>query len=187
MQTSRPHPLLSLICFYLQPEHQAQQSAELQHPAFAAFAVPASPSAITTINTAAFNVFIIFSFRSGKSCSWADETVRVKQSLPGLLAISKCEVRALEEECLGPNAKESKRLRSQKRNSLRGSRPAPTLQHKDELPRAALRFVFESARFRLDSRNSNGAGSFLNRCLGCGRDGSRIPQTHCHDQGTVLR
>jgi len=83
MQTSRPHPLLSLICSYLQPEHDAQQSAEVQHPAFAAFAVPDSPRAITTINTTAFNIFIIFSFRSGKCCSWADETVRVKQSLSG--------------------------------------------------------------------------------------------------------
>lgn len=122
----------------------------------------------------------------GKSYKLANENVRAKNP-GGLLASSKCEVRALEEECLAPNAKESKRLRSQKRNWLRGSRLAPTLQHKDELPKAARHFVFESARFRLDSRNSNGAGSFLNRCLGCGRDGSRIPQTHCHDQGTVLR
>jgi hypothetical protein len=61
-------PLLSLICCYLQPEQEAQQSAEEQQPACAAFAPPATPSAITAINNITFNVFIVFSFRSGKSC-----------------------------------------------------------------------------------------------------------------------
>jgi hypothetical protein len=65
-------PLLSLICSYLQPEHEAQQSAEGQQPACAAFAVPAIPNAITAINSITFNVFIVFSFRSEKSCRWTD-------------------------------------------------------------------------------------------------------------------
>lgn len=56
---------------YLQPEQSAQQSAEGQHPVFA-FAVPATPSATTAINTSTFNTFIVFSFRSGKSCSEAE-------------------------------------------------------------------------------------------------------------------
>jgi hypothetical protein len=70
--------LLVVVCFYLQPEHEAQQSAEGQQPAWAAFAVLATPSAITAINNITFNVFIVFSFRSGKSCMWADEAIRVK-------------------------------------------------------------------------------------------------------------
>jgi hypothetical protein len=53
-----PAPLLSRTCRYLQPEQEAQQSAEAQH-ASAAFARPATPSAITAINNATFNVFIV--------------------------------------------------------------------------------------------------------------------------------
>jgi hypothetical protein len=64
-----PTPLLSTICSYLQPEQEAQQSAEVQQPACAALAPTATPSAITTINNITFNVFIVFSYRSGKSCS----------------------------------------------------------------------------------------------------------------------
>jgi hypothetical protein len=60
----------------LQPEQSAQQSAEEQHPVWAAFAVPASPSAITAINNITLNVFMVFSFRSGKSCSEAEQTPR---------------------------------------------------------------------------------------------------------------
>jgi hypothetical protein len=56
-----PTPLLSLICSYLHPEQEAQQSAEGQQPACAAFTVPPTPSAITAINNIAFNVFIVFS------------------------------------------------------------------------------------------------------------------------------
>jgi hypothetical protein len=52
----------SPISYYLQPEQSAQQSAEAQHTLVVAFAVPASPSAITAINTIALNVFIVFSF-----------------------------------------------------------------------------------------------------------------------------
>jgi len=103
------------------------------------------------------------------------------------LAISKCGARALEEECLAPNAKQWTMLRSQKRNWLCGSLAALTLRHTDEPMRAALRFVFESARSRLDSTKWNGAGSFLNGQPGCGRDGSMNLQPHYHDQGTVLR
>jgi hypothetical protein len=58
---------------YLQPEHDAQHSADGQQVACAAFAVPATPSAITAINNITLNVFIVFSFRSGKSSSGADE------------------------------------------------------------------------------------------------------------------
>jgi hypothetical protein len=60
----------------LQPEHEAQHSADAQHDLCAAFAVPVSPSAITAINRATFNVFIVFSFRSGKSYSHANAIVR---------------------------------------------------------------------------------------------------------------
>jgi hypothetical protein len=59
-------PLLSLICSYLQPEQEAQQSAEEQQFDCAA-PVPAIPSAITTSNSIRFNVFIVFSLE-GKSC-----------------------------------------------------------------------------------------------------------------------
>jgi hypothetical protein len=58
----------------LQPEHDAQQSADEQQVLCAAFAVPATPSAITAINSITFNVFIVFSFKSGKSFSGADES-----------------------------------------------------------------------------------------------------------------
>lgn len=60
-------PLLSLTRSYLQPEHEAQQSADVQHPC-AAFTLPATPSATTAINSITFSVFIVFSFRSGTSC-----------------------------------------------------------------------------------------------------------------------
>jgi hypothetical protein len=40
---------------------RAQQSAELQHDAFAAFTASAKPSAITAINTNAFSFFMDFS------------------------------------------------------------------------------------------------------------------------------
>jgi hypothetical protein len=56
-----PRPL---FIYCLQPEQSAQQSAEGQHPVCAAaFAVPASPSAITAINNIALNVFMDFSFK----------------------------------------------------------------------------------------------------------------------------
>jgi hypothetical protein len=50
-----------------------------------------------------------------------------------------------------------------------------------------LDFAFESARFPLDSRKSNGAGSFLSHAPGHGHDGSTIPQRHDQLQGTALR
>jgi hypothetical protein len=68
---------ISSIYYYLQPEQSAQQSAEGQQPVCAAFAVPASPSAITAINNITLNVFIVFSFRSGKSGSEAEEIIRM--------------------------------------------------------------------------------------------------------------
>jgi hypothetical protein len=42
-------------------QEEAQQSAESQHDAFAAFTAPAKPSAITAINTTARIFFIDFS------------------------------------------------------------------------------------------------------------------------------
>jgi hypothetical protein len=43
---------------YLQPAHEAQQSADGQHAACAACAVTATPNAIAVINSIIFNVFI---------------------------------------------------------------------------------------------------------------------------------
>jgi hypothetical protein len=44
----------------LHPEQDAQQSAELQHDALAAFAAPAKPSAITATNRIALILFMVF-------------------------------------------------------------------------------------------------------------------------------
>jgi hypothetical protein len=63
----------------LQPEHEEQQSAEAQQPVCVALAVPVVPSAITAINNATFNVFIVFSFRSGKSLRRTDGNIRAKK------------------------------------------------------------------------------------------------------------
>jgi hypothetical protein len=52
----------SLSRVYLQPEHDAQHSADAQHDVCAAFAMFANPNASTAINRATFNVFIVFSF-----------------------------------------------------------------------------------------------------------------------------
>ncbi len=72
-------PLL-FSCIYLQPEQaEAQQSADAQHDVCAAFAVLVNPSAITAINRATVNIFIVFSFRSGKSYSHADAIVRTRR------------------------------------------------------------------------------------------------------------
>jgi len=68
----------SLSCSYLQPEQEEQQSAEGQQPACAALAGPATANASTANNKTTFNVFMDFSFRSGKSCRSADEAVRAK-------------------------------------------------------------------------------------------------------------
>jgi len=103
--------------------------------------------------------------------------------------ISKCGEHAPEEEYLDPSAKESMGLRFhlQRQNWTGGSSAASTPQRKDEPMKVALRFVFESARFQLDSTKSSGACSFLSRRPGCGHDGSMVPQRHYHDQGTALR
>jgi hypothetical protein len=102
---------------------------------------------------------------------------------------SKCGEHALEEEYLDPSPKESKglHLHSQRQNRTGGRSAAPTPQRKDEPMQVKLYFVFESARFQLDSTKSNGARFFLGRRQGCGRDGSMVPQGHYHDQGTALR
>jgi hypothetical protein len=52
----------SLSRVHLQPEHDAQHSADAQHDVCAAFAMFANPNARTAINRATFNVFIVFSF-----------------------------------------------------------------------------------------------------------------------------
>jgi hypothetical protein len=44
------------------PEQDAQQSAEAQHEALAAFTAPVRPNAITAINRNALMVFMTFSF-----------------------------------------------------------------------------------------------------------------------------
>jgi len=44
----------------LHPEQEAQQSAEEQHDAFAAFTAPAKPSAITATNRIALILFMFF-------------------------------------------------------------------------------------------------------------------------------
>jgi hypothetical protein len=62
-------PLLSLTSFYLQPEQEAQQSAEEQQAACAPFAAPVTPSAITANNKNTFSVFMVFSFGNEKSFS----------------------------------------------------------------------------------------------------------------------
>jgi hypothetical protein len=67
----------------LQPEHEAHHSAEGQQPLCAAFAVPASPSAIAAINSITFTVFIVFSFKSGNGFSLAD--VRPREAIPNRL------------------------------------------------------------------------------------------------------
>jgi hypothetical protein len=105
----------------------------------------------------------------------------------GLLAISKCEGGALEEECLAPLAKKGKisRLRSQKRNRPRGSPVSPTLQHQDEPAKVALRFVFGSARLPLDSMISCSARSFLSRPPDCVHGGSTTPLRRRRDQDTA--
>jgi hypothetical protein len=56
----------SLTRVYLQPEHDAQHSADAQHDVCAAFTVFANPNAITAINKATFIVFIVFSFKKWK-------------------------------------------------------------------------------------------------------------------------
>jgi hypothetical protein len=58
--------LCSLTRAYLQPEHEAQHSADAQHDVCAAFTVLANPNAITAINKATFTVFIVFSFKKWK-------------------------------------------------------------------------------------------------------------------------
>lgn len=69
----------SLIRVYLQPEHDAQHSADAQHDVCAAFTVLVSPSAITAINSATFNIFIVFSFKKWKELYQADATVRTRK------------------------------------------------------------------------------------------------------------
>jgi hypothetical protein len=52
--------LLKRLAYFLQPEQEAQQSSEGQHPGCAALAAAVRPSAITAINNMTFNFFMIF-------------------------------------------------------------------------------------------------------------------------------
>jgi hypothetical protein len=80
-RANRPAPPLLLNCFYLQPEHESQHSADAQQVFCAALAEPAIPSEITAINNAIFNAFIfLLLLRSGKSYSHADAIVRHKEN-----------------------------------------------------------------------------------------------------------
>jgi len=65
-RTFRPAPRSSTDSVYLHPEHESQHSADAQHEACAAFTELANPNAITAINKATFNVFIVFSFEKWK-------------------------------------------------------------------------------------------------------------------------
>jgi hypothetical protein len=53
-------PSFNCSAYFLHPEQDAQQSAELQHDAFAAFAAPAKPSAITATSRIVLILFMIF-------------------------------------------------------------------------------------------------------------------------------
>ena len=55
-------PLLELTAYLAHPEQDAQQSAEGQHEALAAFTAPVRPNAITAINRIALMLFMSFSF-----------------------------------------------------------------------------------------------------------------------------
>src|SRR5258708_24204540 len=104
------------------------------------------------------------------------------------MVISKRGERAPEGEYLDPTGQASKGLRWHSRRQNWTTRSSATLtpQRKDELKRVALRFVFEPARCRLDSRKSNGAGSFLSCRPGGGGGGSTVAQSHHQDPSTAL-
>ena len=53
-------PSFNGSAYFLHPEQDAQQSAELQHAAFAAFAAPTKPSAITATSRIALILFMVF-------------------------------------------------------------------------------------------------------------------------------
>jgi len=53
-------PSFSCSAYFLHPEQEAQQSADEQHDAFAAFTAPAKPSAITATNRIALILFMFF-------------------------------------------------------------------------------------------------------------------------------
>jgi hypothetical protein len=89
----------------LQPEQEAQQSSEAQHPACAAVAALANPSVITAINSITFNVFMIrLLFFDRKSCSETDGIIRTRKNFAGGF-LSKCGERALAGERLCPIAR----------------------------------------------------------------------------------
>lgn len=58
--------------YFLQPEQDAQQSAEGQQDAVAAFTAPAKPSAITATNRIALILFIKFLLKSMDKCVFVD-------------------------------------------------------------------------------------------------------------------
>jgi hypothetical protein len=57
-----PAPHFQLAAYFPHPEQEAQQSAEAQHEAFAAFTAAVRPNATTAINRIALILFMTFSF-----------------------------------------------------------------------------------------------------------------------------
>jgi hypothetical protein len=58
----RPRLIFKLAAYFPHPEQEAQQSAEAQHEAFAAFTAAVRPNATTAINRIALILFMTFSF-----------------------------------------------------------------------------------------------------------------------------
>ena len=73
----RSRLLIELTAYLPHPEQDAQQSAEGQHEALAAFTAPVRPNAITAINRIALMLFMSFSFWKVKGgCGTGNPFVR---------------------------------------------------------------------------------------------------------------
>ena len=173
-RTGRPAPL-SFTRVYLQPEHESQQSADAQHDVCAAFAVPVNPSAITAINRATFNVFIVFSLEVERVIATRTQSsARGESNSHSLADFSKCEGRALAAECRDPFASVSHRFhergRIAKEKLLRG--PAPEPPPRQPSSRAKSSSAFESAPFPSGSTTSHDA-DFSPNSPDCDRVGSK--------------
>jgi hypothetical protein len=78
----RPRLFFTLAAYFPHPEQDAQQSAEGQHEALAAFTAPVRPNATTAINRIALMLFMTFSFFGMKGCCQTDsQPVRKKLSV----------------------------------------------------------------------------------------------------------
>jgi hypothetical protein len=173
-RTGWPAPL-SFTRVYLQPEHESQQSADAQHDVCAAFAVPVNPSAITAINRATFNVFIVFSLEVERVIATRTQSsARGESNSHSLADFSKCEGRALAAECRDPFASVSHRFhergRIAKEKLLRG--PAPEPPPRQPSSRAKSSSAFESAPFPSGSTTSHDA-DFSPNSPDCDRVGSK--------------